>query len=95
MNVRLGKLAFAESPAANYWPEYGGGLRTPTTFVEYAKQISDTMNKNYWKGTDNSPNNQLLAEHFNNLVGMHFYDSIVVMDKAPVIKTEIVTSTPI
>lgn len=22
MNIRLGKLAFAESPAANYWPEY-------------------------------------------------------------------------
>jgi len=28
-------------------------------------------------------------------VGMHCYDSIVVMDKAPVIETKIVTSTPI
>jgi hypothetical protein len=84
-----------EDTHTNYWPEYGGGLRSPTTFVEYAKQISDTMNKNYWKGNDKNPNNQLLADHFYNLVGMHFYDSIVVMDKAPVIETKIVTSTPI
>lgn len=90
-----GGVYMCEDTHTNYWPNYGGSLRSPRTFIEYAKQISDTMNKNYWKGDDNHPDNHLLADHFNNLVGMHFYDSIVVMDKAPVVETQVVTSTPI
>jgi hypothetical protein len=70
-----------EDTHTNYWPEYGGGLKTPSTFLQYAKMISDTMNKEYYRGLDQHPDNMMFADYYKDLVGMHFYDSVVVMDK--------------
>jgi hypothetical protein len=84
-NIVNGGVYMCEDTHTAYWPEYGGGLKHPRSFLEYAKQISDTMNVNYYKGNDRTPDNLALADFFKELTGMHFYDSIVVM----------VTSTPI
>lgn len=84
-----------EDTHTNYWPEYGGGLRNPRTFVEYAKQITDTLNVEYYRPIDKHVDNMMFAEFFKELSGMHFYDSIVVLDKNGRPETKLITSTPI
>lgn len=80
-HIANGGVYMCEDTHTNYWPEYGGGLKTPSTFLNYAKLVSDTMNSNYYKGADKHPDNMMFADYYSNLVGMHFYDSVVVMDK--------------
>jgi len=80
-HIKNGGVYMCEDTHTNYWPEYGGGLKLPNTFLNYAKMISDTMNKEYYRGLDQHPDNMMFADHYANLVGMHFYDSVVVMDK--------------
>jgi len=53
------------------------------------------MNVNYYRGNDRHPDNIALAKFFKELTGMHFYDSIVVMDKNVRKEQILVTSTPI
>jgi len=93
--ITNGGVYMCEDTHTNYWPEYGGGLRNPRTFLEYAKQISDTMNVNYYRDQDKHPDNMLFADFFKNLTGMHFYDSIVVMDKDIKETPKLLTSLPI
>lgn len=63
----------------NYWSEYGGGYRKPGTFIEYAKNHIDQLNA--W----HSRNPELAVDDFTRTTAsMHFYDSIVVFERAPV-----------
>jgi hypothetical protein len=79
--ITQGGVYMCEDTHTNYWPEYGGGLKNPSTFLQYAKMVSDTMNSSYYKGMDQHPDNMMFADFYKDLVGMHFYDSVVVMDK--------------
>jgi cephalosporin hydroxylase len=90
-----GGVYMCEDTHTAYWPEYGGGLNNPRSFLEYVKQITDTMNVNYYRGNDRHPDDIALAEFFKELIGMHFYDSIVVLDKNVRKEQILVTSTPI
>jgi hypothetical protein len=80
-HISQGGVYMCEDTHTNYWPEYGGGLKNPSTFLQYAKLVSDTMNSSYYKGMDQHPDNMMFADFYKDLVGMHFYDSVVVMDK--------------
>lgn len=94
-SISKGGVYLCEDTHTNYWLEYGGGLKNPRTFIEYAKQISDTMNSEYYRGLDRHPDNMMFAEFFKDLSSQHFYDSIVVLEKNGKTPTNIVTSTPI
>jgi hypothetical protein len=94
-HMKPGGVYLCEDTHTSYWPEYSGGLRLSSTFTEYSKQIIDTMNVEWWKGNDRSPNNMMFAEHYTDLTGMHFYDSIVVLDKNPKEKPTLLTSLPL
>lgn len=94
-HISNGGVYLCEDTHTNYWPEYGGGLKNPHSFLEYAKQISDTMNVNYYRPINRSVDNMSFADFFKELTGMHFYDSIVVLNKNVRIKTELLTSTAI
>ena len=94
-HIKLGGTYMCEDTHTNYWPEYGGGIKVPSTFLNYAKQITDTMNVNYYKDLDRHPDNLMFADFYKDLSGQHFYDSIVVLDKDGKRPTELVTSTPI
>lgn len=80
-HITLGGTYMCEDTHTNYWPEYGGGLKVPHTFLQYTKQISDVVNSDYYRDLDNNPDNLLFAEFFKEVVGIHFYDSVVVLDK--------------
>jgi hypothetical protein len=79
--VKLGGVYMCEDTHTNYWPEYGGGLKTPSTFLNYAKMVSDTLNSAYYRDLDKHPDNMMFADFYKEVVGMHFYDSVVVLDK--------------
>ena len=80
-HIKQGGVFMCEDTHTSYWPEYGGGLKNPRSFLEYAKQITDLMNVEYFKGLDRHPDTLMFAEFFKELVGVHFYDSVVVFDK--------------
>ena len=44
-----------EDAFTSYWPEYGGGLRKPGTFIEYAKGCQDELNAWWYSDEENPP----------------------------------------
>lgn len=94
-HIKEGGVFLCEDTHTSYWAEYSGGLRKPNTFTEYAKQVIDTMNVQWWREPDRRPDNILLADHFKDLSGMHFYDSIVVFDKNHRPESKLLTSIPL
>lgn len=80
-HINVGGVYLCEDTHTNYWPNYGGGLKNPHTFLQYAKQITDTLNVEYYKGLDRHPDNIIFADFFKDLSSQHFYDSVVVLEK--------------
>lgn len=94
-HIKQGGVYMCEDTHTNYWPEYGGGLKNPGTFLNYSKLITDTVNSNYYRGLDQHPDNMMFADFYKDVASMHYYDSIVVIDKATRPETKLITSTPI
>lgn len=63
----------------SYWPKFGGGYRRPGTFIEYAKGLTDQLNA--WHSTEAS---FVVDEFTRTTKSMHFYDSIVVLERGVV-----------
>lgn len=80
--VRDGGILLIEDLHTSYWENYGGGNKKPGTFIEYAKDLIDQMNA--WHSKD--PSTLDVDEYTRSIRGMHVYDSIIVFDKAPVIR---------
>jgi len=67
-----------------------GGYLNPYSFMEYAKRITDVLNWHHThfaigvgmtpKGPHVDPR---LVQIYNNIRGVHFYDSVVVIEKGP------------
>ncbi len=60
---------------AAYWPEYGGGLRNPTSFLEVCKGLVDELNAHWTRGAVPP------TAFTDSTVSMHFYDSIVAFER--------------
>jgi hypothetical protein len=60
---------------AAYWPEYGGGLRSPASFIETCKGLIDELNADLSHGA-------LPATQFTKTtLSIHFYDSVAVFER--------------
>jgi SAM-dependent methyltransferase len=58
-----------------YWPEFGGGLRGPESFIETAKALIDELNADHARGA-------LAPTEFTRTTqSMCFYDSVVVFER--------------
>lgn len=69
-----------EDVHTSYWDDYNGGFRRNSTFIEYSKTIIDYINAWY------SKSKKLSVNHLTKSVkAIHFYDSIVVIEKAKII----------
>lgn len=69
----------AEDLHTSYWDRYGGGIRKPGSFIEYAKRLIDQLNA--WHAEDHV----LEVDDFTRTAAsMTFYDSVLVIEKAPV-----------
>lgn len=70
-------IYLCEDLHTSYWPEWGGGLRKPGTFIEYSKRLIDSLNGFYSKDPGRfSPNSVTRSAH-----SLHFYDSVLVIEK--------------
>ena len=72
--MTAGSIYLVEDTHTSYWEEYGGGLRRPGTFMEWAKDRLDDLNAYHWS-VESPPS------RFADLVnGIHVHDSVVVLD---------------
>ena len=73
-NISMGGVYFIEDVHTSYWNEYGGGNKRAGTIIEYSKNLIDNLNsKHIREQSDNS---------FSNITdSLHFYDSIIIIEK--------------
>ncbi|MDX2382058.1 MAG: class I SAM-dependent methyltransferase [Acidimicrobiia bacterium] len=65
-----------EDTHANYWAEYEGAPGDASTFIEYAKRLADDLHAFHSQTPGFEP-----TDWTRTLGGLHFYDSIVVLDR--------------
>jgi hypothetical protein len=67
-----------EDTHTSYWRDgYGGGYRRPTTFLEFSKRIVDDLHADFHSKPLELPGaNRMIS-------GIHFYNSIIVIEKSP------------
>jgi hypothetical protein len=70
-------LYIVEDVHTSYWPGFGGGLRAPGSFVEFAKDLIDRMHSWYTEDDAGFPLHPLARE----IGGIRFHDSLVVIEK--------------
>ncbi len=70
-------LYIVEDVHTSYWPGFGGGLRAPASFIEFAKDLIDRMHSWYTEDDAGFPLHPLARE----IGGIRFYDSLVVIEK--------------
>ena len=65
-----------------YWPECGGGVDKPDTFVNLSKRFIDQLNADHTRGA--------LTPDFvtRQTFGIHFYDSMIAFEKGDVWRKE-------
>jgi len=70
-------IYFCEDTHTSYQIMYGGGYLRKGTFIEYSKKLIDLLNANF------SEQSSLKVNSFTQSVNsIHFYDSIVIIEKA-------------
>lgn len=77
---RMGKngVYMVEDLHTAYWPDFGGGLREPGSFIERAKSLVDQLNADHARGA-------LASDAFTReTLSIAFYDSMVVFEKGRV-----------
>lgn len=76
-HVRRDGLYLCEDLHTSYWKEWGGGYRHPNTFIEFAKGLIDELHA--WHSKD--PESFQVTPFTQSAFGMHFYDSMLVIEK--------------
>lgn len=77
--LRPDGVYLCEDTHTSYLPEYGGGYRQPNTFVEAVKPLIDRLNAYFSRDFS-----QLAPDEFTRTTdSMHFYDSVLVIEKRP------------
>lgn len=68
-----------EDMHTSYWRRFGGGYRRRGSFIEYTKTFIDALNA--WHSRE--PRRLNVSEFTRTAHSVHFYDSIVVVEKRP------------
>lgn len=70
-------IYLCEDLHTSYWPNWGGGLRKPDTFIEYSKKLIDSLNGFHTDRPElSAPGSISRSMH-----SLHFYDSMLVIEK--------------
>lgn len=71
-------LYIAEDLHTCYWPEYGGGVNEPGSFVNISKSLVDKLNADHSRG-------QVEADFIaRNTFSIAFYDSVIVYERGTI-----------
>ena len=76
-HVRRDGLYLCEDLHTSYWNQWGGGFRHPNTFIEFAKGLIDELHAWHSKDPESFPVTPFTQSAF----GLHFYDSMLVIEK--------------
>jgi Methyltransferase domain len=77
-----------EDTHTSYWKNYGGGYRRRGTFMEYSKGLIDQLNA--WHS---EIAHKFKVDNFTRTTrSMHFYDSMVILEKDTIAKPESLTT---
>jgi uncharacterized protein YqgV (UPF0045/DUF77 family) len=69
----------------SYWADYGGGFRQPSSFIEYSKNLIDSLNA--WHSRE--PEKFLVNLFTRFAYSMTFYDSVLVIEKRAMIPPQV------
>ena len=61
----------------SYWKKYGGGLNKKNTTIDFLKNLIDVLHSDHFKNGEKVSFQELKEDIFS----LHFYDSIVVIEK--------------
>ena len=79
-HIQVNGVYLCEDVHTSYMNVYGGGNRRSGTFIEYSKLLIDKLNAHH------SEESTLVVDDFTKSANsMHFYDSIVVIEKAKMV----------
>lgn len=84
-----GGIYIVEDVHTSYWPGFGGGLRAPDSFIEFAKDLIDRMHSWYTEDDAGFPLHPMARE----LASVAFHDSLVVFRKQAKVPPVSITST--
>jgi len=79
--VAANGVYLCEDLHTSYWREFGGGTRRRGTFIEYSKNWIDALNA--WH--TQQPRRLSVSEFTRSVHSVHYYDSIVVLEKRPMV----------
>lgn len=80
-------IYLCEDNHCSYWAEYNGGYQKPDTFIEFSKNFIDYIHA-WHSQTMRLPVSQFTSSTHS----LHYYDSILVIEKRPIKKPETVIS---
>lgn len=74
----------------SYWKEYGGGYRSPNTFIEYSKNFVDYLHAWHARKPVKSWHRRQqptlsVSDFTKSAHSLHFYDSVLVIEKRPMV----------
>ena len=69
-------IYLCEDTHTSYWKKFGGGYKDNQSFIEYTKNIIDYLHAFHSESEELKP-----SEFTRNLNSIHFYDSVVVLEK--------------
>lgn len=87
-NVSNNGVFLCEDTHTSYWKNYGGGYKRRGTFMKYSKGLIDQLNA--WHSEDSG--NFKVNDFTRTARSMHFYDSMVIIEKDTVAKPESLTT---
>jgi SAM-dependent methyltransferase len=79
-HVKDDGIYVVEDLHTNYWPEYGGGYKKDSTFIEMAKNLIDELNAYHTRGAVE------VNEFTNSTYSMNFYDSMIIFEKGRLLR---------
>jgi hypothetical protein len=78
-NVTANGIYVCEDLHTSYWSEYGGGHLDPRSFIEFSKKYIDRLNAYHSRDPLSLP----VSEFTRSAYAMHYYDSMLVIEKRP------------
>jgi cephalosporin hydroxylase len=85
--LKDGGLYIIEDTHTSYWPDWEGAVGRQGTAIEFAKRLIDDQHSWYHTGGDHSGMGEFLP-------AIHFYDSVIVIEKHRRTKPALVTGGP-
>lgn len=86
-HIKPGGIYICEDTHTSYQKDWGGSFRGGS-FIEYAKRVTDSVNYEYFKDQPINQHDKAFCEFYSELTSIHFYDSMVVLEKDKKVKPE-------